>query len=121
MYFLTYFHTSHPFDPHSAPLTYCQQVSNSSDLEAQGYFPIKVHQNDSILLLFLQFRHCDSNYCEKVVRVCSDEEQPMEFFDKWLDSQEYIYFAIVLGICSLIHFSLIKAYEAYNLEKEKTN
>jgi hypothetical protein len=68
---LTGFHSFFEFDPPSAPMTYC--LKNSTKIGA-GYTSINVLHNEVFLS---HLRHCNSDYCEKLARVCSDDEQPM--------------------------------------------
>jgi hypothetical protein len=72
--FLYVLHSFFGFNPQSAPLTYC--FKNSSDI-GPGYSNITIgHFEWKILHL----RYCGSDYCEKLVRVCSMDEEPMSYF-----------------------------------------
>jgi len=71
--FLIVFHSSIDFNFQSSPITNCLPVYDESEIFNR--YSLKESSRNKTIFSYLQ--HCQSNYCKKVVRVCSDGEIPM--------------------------------------------
>ena len=69
--FLIVFHSMVSFNYQSSPITSCLHVYDESELVNR--YSLKYSRNKS---LFSFLEHCQSDYCKKVVRVCSEDETP---------------------------------------------